>query len=180
MAVNVDLARLSPDERDQYALIGTNQKGQAYQRWRLPGTWSTLAIWVVLVIGLFVALVVTGSNSDGTVGTRGNPAAGILLTSMVVVMFGGIVLIILIARSEARQLLDEERLAYLHQIGYAQRTRPWESPSSHSGYESTRRWSQHRWYEGHSELDYRDRETAEMFGMDADTYVSNFLENDKD
>ena len=95
MALNVDLARLSPDERTQYARIGTNQKGQPFQWSRFPGTLSTLAIWVVLTIGLFIAVLVTGSNSDGTVGTRGNPAAGILVTSLVVVMFGGIGLIIL-------------------------------------------------------------------------------------
>ncbi len=44
----------------------------------------------------------------------------------------------------------------------------------------SRRQMQHEWYGDHRELDWRDRTTAEVFGMDADTYVSNFLENDKD
>ncbi|WP_159600579.1 hypothetical protein, partial [Agromyces humi] len=44
----------------------------------------------------------------------------------------------------------------------------------------SRRQMQHEWYEGHSELDWRDRQRAEMYGMDVDTYISNVLENDKD
>lgn len=37
---------------------------------------------------------------------------------------------------------------------------------------------QHEWYEGHSELNWQDREIAEMYGMDVDTYINNFKEAD--
>ncbi len=44
---------------------------------------------------------------------------------------------------------------------------------------STRR-RQHLWYGDHRELDWRDRELAEIWGMDSDEYVNNFLEHDRD
>lgn len=49
--------------------------------------------------------------------------------------------------------------------------------SSGSG---SRRQMQHEWYGGHSELNYTDRVRGEMYGMDADTYISNVAEHDKD
>jgi len=42
----------------------------------------------------------------------------------------------------------------------------------------SRRQEQHRWYGEHSDLTWRDREQAQAWGMDADTYKSNFLESD--
>lgn len=36
----------------------------------------------------------------------------------------------------------------------------------------------HEWYGDHSELNWRDREIGQMYGMDADTYVSNWLESE--
>jgi hypothetical protein len=42
----------------------------------------------------------------------------------------------------------------------------------------TRRQKQHRWYSDHRDLDWRDREQAESWGMDADTYKSNWREAD--
>ena len=36
----------------------------------------------------------------------------------------------------------------------------------------------HLWYDGHSELNWRDRERGQAWGMDAATYVSNWLESD--
>lgn len=44
----------------------------------------------------------------------------------------------------------------------------------------SKRQRDHLWYGDHSELNWRDREQAQAWGMDADTYVSNWLENDRD
>lgn len=44
--------------------------------------------------------------------------------------------------------------------------------------QSTRRQKQHQWYGDNTDLDWRDREQAESWGMDADTYKSNWLESD--
>lgn len=52
-----------------------------------------------------------------------------------------------------------------------------DDPAERSGDVSVRQ-AQHLWYDGHSELDWHDRVRAEMYGMDAHTYVSNFLERD--
>jgi hypothetical protein len=46
------------------------------------------------------------------------------------------------------------------------------------GVQLTRRQQQHQWYGDHRDLDWRDRERAEAWGMDADTYKSNWLEAD--
>lgn len=46
--------------------------------------------------------------------------------------------------------------------------------------DKSRRQTQHEWYGDHAELNWHDRVRAEMYGIDADTYVSNVLENDKD
>lgn len=44
----------------------------------------------------------------------------------------------------------------------------------------SKRQRDHLWYGDHSELNWRDREQAQAWGMDADTYVSNWLEDDKE
>lgn len=44
----------------------------------------------------------------------------------------------------------------------------------------SKRHRDHLWYGDHFELDWRDREQAQAWGMDADTFVSNWLEHDKD
>lgn len=42
----------------------------------------------------------------------------------------------------------------------------------------TLRQSQHEWYEGHSELNWQDRTTAEAYGMSVDEYINNYKERD--
>ena len=49
---------------------------------------------------------------------------------------------------------------------------------SHQDVSMTRRQQQHLWYRDNSDLDWRDREQAESWGMDSDTYKSNWLESD--
>lgn len=72
---------------------------------------------------------------------------------------------------------------YLESIGYFTRTTrpaPQRSGYTESYGTTTKRQEQHAWYGPHSELNWQDRERAAIFGLDADTYVSNVLENDKD
>lgn len=76
----------------------------------------------------------------------------------------------------------EERLtAFVRRIpGYNDRELRRHYGSGGSPAPSSRRQMQHEWYEGHSELDYTDRTRGEMYGMDADTYISNVAEHDRD
>lgn len=79
-------------------------------------------------------------------------------------------------KKDALRAVDE----YLESIGYASR-RERARDSDHDDFQfKSRRQMQHEWYGDHSELNWQHREQAKIFGMDADTYVSNFLENDKD
>lgn len=80
------------------------------------------------------------------------------------------------AKKNAQRAVDD----YLESIGYASRRKRSGNRDRDDYQFKSRRQMQHEWYGDHSELNWRHREQAEMFGMDADTYVSNFLENDKD
>lgn len=80
------------------------------------------------------------------------------------------------AKKDALRAVDE----YLESIGYPSR-RERTRDSDHDDFPfKSRRQMQHEWYGDHSELNWRDREQAKILGMDADTYVSNVLEHDKD
>ena len=57
---------------------------------------------------------------------------------------------------------------------------PVTSSDDDNDYYKSKRQLDHEWYGDHSELNWRDREQAQAWGMDADTYVSNWLEHDKD
>lgn len=80
------------------------------------------------------------------------------------------------AKKDALRAVDE----YLESIGYTSRRERTRDSDSDDFQIKSRRRMQHEWYEDHSELNWRDREQAGIFGMDADTYVNNFLEHDKD
>lgn len=68
--------------------------------------------------------------------------------------------------AEAQRLRDEKENA-----------RRAKYPSSGGSYsaEPTGNYANHLWYGDHSEMDWRDREQAQSWGMDADTYSSNYL-----
>lgn len=71
---------------------------------------------------------------------------------------------------------------YLTTIGFTGR-KPTPSASREGGGHGrtkTRRQIDHEWYGDHRELNWRDRVTGQSLGIDADTYVSNWLEHDKD
>lgn len=80
------------------------------------------------------------------------------------------------ARKDALRAVD----AFLESIGYASRRERTHDFERDDFQFKSRRQMQHEWYGDHSELNWTHREQAEIFGMDADTYVSNFLEHDKD
>ena len=76
-------------------------------------------------------------------------------------------------RSVERERTDAAISDYLDELGYQERVnRP---PTPTATFPSLRA-QQHHWYGEHRELTSWDREMAEMWGMDADTYVSNWLE----
>lgn len=80
------------------------------------------------------------------------------------------------AKKDALRAVEE----YLKIIGYASR-RERAGDSDHDDFQyKPRKQIQHEWYGDDSELNWRHREQAGIFDMDADTYLSNFLEHDKD
>ncbi|ODT25984.1 MAG: hypothetical protein ABS64_00405 [Microbacterium sp. SCN 69-37] len=179
---DVDLRRLTKDEREQYARYTHMNNLPTSEQLRAHGpTFIALAVWMVLVIGLFVGFASAGRTAAGSYSARDNPDAAMLLVLALVVMLGGIPVVIMIAVRVGNSALARYRAEFLKRIGYESRpTRT--SPTTSSYDESTKslRQLQHEWYEGHSELDWRDRERAEMYGIDVDTYINNVLENDKD
>lgn len=103
-------------------------------------------------------------------------------------LYGLFVAFVFWAGSASESSEDAVR-SFLWKIKYSDRVRsgirPGDPPSSFAqrGEDDdikSKRQVDHEWYGGHSELNWRDRELGQMYGMDADTYISNVLENDKD
>lgn len=97
------------------------------------------------------------------------------------------VLVVLWGWIAPRSLRRKQAEEYLVTIGYADRVRSGVKPEVLTSDRAddnyvwkSKRQMQHEWYEGHSELGWRDREIGELYGIDVDTYISNVLENDKD
>jgi hypothetical protein len=80
----------------------------------------------------------------------------------------------------AKKTRDERRWKFRRSLrGYDNRRLRPAVPDDEPG--STRRRTQHLWYDGRDELDWQDRTRAEMLGgMDVDTYINNVAEHDKD
>lgn len=140
---------------------------------------SARLVYVIFwIIGIVVAATVGGAMYE--------PAFGISAAMCTAFMLGCLLGVAFTFQSEfavdrakkdALRAVDE----YLESIGYAnrlERTRD----SDHDDFQfKSRRQMEHEWYgDDHSELSWQHREQATVLGMDADTYVSNFLENDKD
>lgn len=136
-----------------------------------PVAWGVLGVAALVVVGALVAAVVSGGSS-------------IVVPLAVVTIF--CVFCAVVTGFSLREALGQDRvlrrkLREADQYVEALRNRP-AATSTNGGYDDgdwvSTRQRQHQWYGGHSELNWRDRETAEMFGMDADTYVSNWKEHD--
>lgn len=169
MAHQVDLNLLNESERSEYSRLSSAvSRGSGVRR-------VVVLAWVAITLGLFAIAFANLRNDDAPFI---DDVAGFLALGV-----GGVGAFWLrqmfqdAAHARKRRVRDVD--TFLESIRYRQRLRG--PDGGEGGIESTsRRQMQHEWYGDHSELNWRDRERAEMFGMDADTYVSNFLENDKD
>lgn len=173
-------------EREELADIHAASAKASHQRWR---TWSRVAVGVIYV---FWALLIHA----GAHGANGySPWHALTLSLLPTAIFGFIA--VLGVAHFADWVSDREELrqvdTLLEQVGYAERMREKEEnlqalrldrerrasrQSSDGSYPRSARQTQHEWYGEHTELNFRHREQAEALGMDADTYVSNFLESD--
>lgn len=178
MVPDVDVAVLSQAERAEYARLVRATR-------RRVGVVPTL-VWSAAAVGLVVA---------GAVASERDTAAWVDGLLLVLVLGAVGRAVVCGARSgpdtrHARRKADAQLRGFLERVGYASRLDdrrvwsgrgrqvPWSDDDG--GEVLSRRQMQHRWYGDRSELGWRDRELAEAWGMDADTYVSNFLEHDKD
>lgn len=157
----------------QLASSSSSLPANAAHRLRVAGA-AYILIWV---IGIVVAAAV-GNAMFGMTFSIG----AAMYAAFTLGCFLGVAFTIQSAFATDRARKDQLRAAdaYLESIGYRTRLGRTQVDDRDDYQFKSRRQMQHEWYGDHSELDWRDRERAEMFGMDADTYVSNFLENDKD
>lgn len=138
------------------------------------GSIALFVLWFITVGGAFALAM----NEDKTPEPHPDP----FLWLMLIVLLGGWIPAAMVMAHE----LDDWRRSvvdrYLDTIGFSGRavaaSASWDN-DDRDDYKS-RRQLNHEWYGAHSELNWRDREQAQAWGMDADTYVSNWLENDKD
>ncbi len=136
-----------------------------------------LIVWGALAIAACINLTLADDAEAAGTGTRSEEAASLVL--FLIVLLGGGVGVSVIAKHVTTQGLRHGREALLERIGYADRVKGM-SDGEDAYPAPTRRQMQHAWYQGHNELNWRDREHAEMYGMDVDTYINNVLEHDKD
>jgi hypothetical protein len=84
----------------------------------------------------------------------------------------------------ARKVRDNLLRNFRARIGYEARVASGRIPttSATNGWDGpqTLRQMHHEWYGEHGELDWKDRTSAEMYGMDVETYIHNMKENDRD
>lgn len=169
----VDPRVLNANERVTYSRLAA----EAARRGRGRPV-AVLVVCLTITLGLFVlATASLAQNPESFV----DDIAGVLCA---VVGCAGAVGVIGMFRdahvAHAERVRELDR--YLQRIRYHDRLRP--RPGARrtrdDGGTKTRRQTQSEWYAGHSELTWRDREMGETLGLDADTYVSNYLENDKD
>ncbi|WP_251151378.1 hypothetical protein [Cellulosimicrobium sp. Marseille-Q4280] len=174
MADDVDLSVLSADEQATYTRLAREAARKG-----IGGAVAATITYLALTLGLLtISFVALAHDRDGAL----DDIAGLLTVGVGVL---GVPWVLRAFRDAEHAKLERERAAsrYLTQIRYHERERRRRLGSGGSGGASdspTRRQMQHEWYGDHSELTWRDREMGETLGMDSDTYVSNFLENDKD
>ncbi len=169
---DVDLTDLSANERATYAELAAQAARGVYGR-----PLAALGIWLVLTVGLLTAYFLTLHSSS----LLANDVVGLLA---LVVGLGGGMRILLDFRDAGRVREDRQAQArrYLQRIRYHERvrTRPPAPRDPSSGGPPTPRQAQRDWYGEPTGLPWRVREMGQRLGVDADTYVSNYLEHDKD
>jgi len=176
MTIRVDWSLLSKEERAEYSRL-RRAPLQAYG----AALWRAI-LWALPVGGL--SWLAETSSQGGY-----NAWANIVWIAVVIVGLWGLISSAGAWAERAETSTKRNVEDFLWRIGYSKRTRkesgvagPWGSPAVPGDSEPTTsiRQAQHQWYKDHSELNWRDRERAEMYGMDVETYISNVLENDKD
>lgn len=173
---------LDKDQREHYSELvrAANFRGPAttskpkYRMKLRDGTRSYVALgaWAAILL----PLVLLTAQEDSTPEPHPDPFLWLMLAWL---LLGWIPAVVVLIRDAERWRL---RLVttYLDGIDFEHR-----DPQAVRGdydwddYKSKRQ-RDHEWYGDHSELNWRDREQAQAWGMNADTYVSNWLENDKD
>jgi hypothetical protein len=177
MAYEVDLTVLSESERAEWARYEhMNNMPIGFQLRAHAATFVALTLWAVATV-LMAAVVGPSANAGGH-----GESVGV---ASVVVIGGGLVGVCIVAVSVGKQALATGRKRLLERIDYPRRveearTRHLRVPGSRPEPPTLRQY-QHQWYGDHSELNWTHRVQAEGLGIDdADTYVNNFLENDKD
>lgn len=175
--VNTNLLRRSEViEYERLAKIATSNAPLAPDAVRR--LWIARLIYVLAwVIGIVIAAIVGGAMFGMTFAI-----GAAMYTAFTLGCLLGVAFTIQSAFATDRAKKNAQRAVddYLEGIGYASRRERSGNRDRDDFQYKSRRQMQHEWYGDHSELNWRHREQAEMFGMDADTYVSNFLENDKD
>lgn len=148
-----------------------------------------MAIWAF--VGWLAALALTGgwllsidaTTDPKTFAIRGSAGIAVLVIFVAVLLGGAAATAIASGRGvrawQQEQIAEGQRgiANFLAGIGYEQRSDG--SLGDDHTWMSTRQM-QNQWYGEHSDLDWRDRTRAEMYGMDVDTYISNVLEDDSD
>ena len=136
-------------------------------------SYLALGLWFAVLVPLFLLTL----EEDKTPEPHPDPFLWLMLACL---LLGWIPAVVVLMHDTERWRL---RLVstFLDSIDFAQRDpkavgRDYDDSDE---YMSTRH-RDHLWYGDHSELNWRDREQAQSWGMDADTYVSNWLEHDKD
>jgi hypothetical protein len=138
-------------------------------------TMMALAAWLVVWIPL-IALMVDATNQ-----VPNSDNAGVVILLLLGSLAVGTVTTFMVLFRETEEWRKRLISDYLDRIGFEHRDPEASRRGSDDGHAyMSKRQRDHLWYGDHSELNWRDREQAQAWGMDADTYVSNWLEHDPD
>lgn len=165
MSIRGDL--LTQEENEEFERISKVKQ----VREDVVTTSIVMIIWVILFSG---SALLTG-HYDMTHNDLQYP----FIVLMIIFLFLSPVPILMARRAQIRaeEARDSRVTAFKERINYKQRLR---SGHSGGGSSASRRQMQHEWYGDNPDLGWQDRERAEMFGLDVETYRSNVLENDRD
>lgn len=136
-------------------------------------TYAALALWFVVLAGAFFLMLEEDKKPE--------PHPDPFLWLMLAVLLLGWIPTVWVLLRETEVWRKRVVGDFLDSTDFEHR----DPPAVRRDYEASddytlKRQRDHLWYGDHSELNWRDREQAQAWGMDADTYVSNWLEHDKD
>ncbi|MFE6966833.1 hypothetical protein ACFVAJ_17115 [Agromyces sp. NPDC057679] len=172
-----DFPLLTPDEHKKLRKIRKKAKA-ALEAEGKKLTRRARALILTCSAVLLGALVMVFVGFAG----RDNPShiPDITVASLVIMAVAFLILVIgpvVILGSKDERLVQRQTDAYLESIGYS--TRSPRSSDSDSLDSRTQRQRDHAWYgENNRDLDWRDRQQAQSWGMGPDEYRSNWLEQD--